>query len=223
MKQKLILASVLLLSASASAGILYGFNPLSTDDWKGLAHDFGEWIENAYQSTWNKLQGVPECAKVIPLGAEWAMKKASYEVAVVGVQVAKETLDTSKAVQKLDPRITALRAEIAKIEAQKAAVQASRQVALGNMESVRGLATATETVGVAASKIIQSGFDLQKVEFKATLDELVQEKLPPFAITAVVAGKKIDFKMQLDVKDTAVNIAKEITTTAVNTAHGIEE
>ena len=215
---KIMIMMVVILAASGGMGSAYGiFNPFSASDWKGLGSDIGTWFED----TWNKLKHIPECAKIVPLGSEWAAKKATYDIARTGLSVAQEILNQAKTLQTLDPHITLIRAKIAKLEGEKIATQGLKTAALGGVEAVKGLADATGALGEGFAILITRGINITRFELKARLDELSKGTLPMFGITAVIAGKKIDFELQLNLKDKPLKIAKDILIALAKAAKGI--
>ena len=209
MKQKLI-PMIMSVAALSATHMVCGFNPLSTSDWKRLGTKVVDWSENAYEKSKDKLKSIPECEPIVANAAEWAAKKAAYEIAVVAVDAAQEVVDAAKGLQSLDPRVTALRAELAELEAKKGALQTTQRAALDGINSVKGLATATDDLGTVGALIAQRNFELQRFELKTQLNELSHGKLPQFSVRAFLAGQSIDFNVQINVKDSPVTIAKDI-------------
>jgi len=207
MKRNTILMSIILCGALASASAAYGFNPLSSTDWQTLASTIGVWLEQVFENAWTTLKNVPECTKVVPLGAEWAMKRATYQAALWGKEAAQSVLETLQ--KNGDPQIIAKRAEIVKLQTLKKAAQASKEAQLAGIAVARSIATATGTVGAGLVRLSKS-FDIKRIELKAYLSDLAKGRIQRVGLWVVIAGFDINFNVQLDLSQSITDIGKAI-------------
>lgn len=169
----------------------------------------GDWFQDRANDLKQAFDQVGECAEVIPLGTEWAGKKAAYTVA-------KGVLDAAMELQRLDPARARLQLEKVGLLTARGTLIATRETAKGGLEAVRGLATATSELGQLVGKAMGGAFNIQRMEFDMNLADIKKGKLPKVGITATIAGKKIDFDLQINFKDIAGSAKSIIETAAKN-------
>ncbi len=217
MKKHLLIALGVCIAAGISYHMLYsnvfddiksGFEKVGSGIKEGF-QTVGNWFEDRANDLKKAFEKVGECIDVVPLGTEWAGKKAAYAVA-------KGVLDAAMQLQRLDPRRTALQTEKAGLVAARAGLVATRETGKAGLEAVRGMATATSVLGQVVGKAISGGFDIQRMEFDMNLADIKKGKLPKVGLTAIIAGKKIDFDLQINFKDIAGSAKSIIEAAAKN-------
>jgi|GEM_PF-5179022 len=204
----------LLLGACAVAFMIVRYksnlNADVFDEIGGFFKDVRKKISDTYDDAVNALKRVPACADVVAEGVKWTAMQASYYTAM-GV------LDVSKTLQKTDPRISALRAQIGGFEAAMAGLDATMAagqkgldvVAAAGKWGVGVIADVGDTVG----RLLAKGINLQKLEFEANVADLKKGKLPMTNISGIFAGKQADLKVQINldnIGDSLVSIAKAV-------------
>jgi hypothetical protein len=196
---------ILLVAASIvmSLGVInQAFNPFSASDWedvgdtiKGGFEDLGSSLKNAFEKgvefggkVYHSAKDLVEevfkkieaCTKVVPLGAEWAAKKAAYEAAQATLQAA----DTLKV---LDPRVLSF--QVAE-ETANASLEAAKQALEGARQTAQGVSKVLESIATAAGK----GFNVKEISFETYMSKLIEGKGPKVTFVADILGQSVTLK-----------------------------
>jgi len=180
------------------------------DDIKSKFSDAKDAASSTYDKTINELKRAPACAEVVAKGIEWSAMQGAY-------YTAKGTLELSKTLQNADPRMNALRAKAAALQAAVTSLDATMAAGSAGVDVVAaagkwGVQTISDLGNVVASLFLY-GINLQKAEFEVNVEDVKKGKLPMVGIAGVFAGKKVDTQVQInfkDMKETLISVAKAI-------------